>query len=43
MEWTIRGVSEDVPKAAKRVDAEVERRADQARVSKSIMAFGREV
>jgi hypothetical protein len=43
MEWTVRGVSEEVPKAAKGVDAEVERRADQARVSKSIMAFGREV
>jgi hypothetical protein len=41
--WTVRGVSEEVPKAAKGVDAEAERSADQARVSRSIIEFGREV
>jgi hypothetical protein len=41
-EWMARGVSEEVPKAAKGVDAVVERSADQARVSKSIIALGRE-
>src|SRR6266851_2152070 len=38
MAWMVRGVSEEVPKAAKGAEAEVvERRADQARVSRSIM------
>jgi hypothetical protein len=41
-EWMASGVSEEVPKAAKGVDAVVERSADQARVSKSIIALGRE-
>lgn len=41
MAWMVSGVSDDVPKAAKGVEAEVERSADQARVSRSIMC-GRE-
>jgi len=37
--WMVSGVSEEVPSAANGVDADVERSADQARVSKSIVSW----
>jgi hypothetical protein len=37
MEWMVRGVSDEVPKAAKGVDEDVQRSADQERVSKLII------